>query len=637
VGGAALDDEDPRRGFIRGALLGLGTNMAMSANVRAEAARVGKAIATMKSTAAELQGAVKLRAPADPLKDMSLWSMYRPGFFEKNAPEAFARYLKVMDEYNYMAHYGGLAEAPERVQQYAARQAIHKVVTELRAYAKEIEKAQPRRAAYVREGADALAKKPTKMQLAVKEAMSPIKEVDNAFFERNVGTNIYRVLTGYAVSTALQNLTQPILSLRHVQLKDLAWAYSVANSDWAKSITKHIDIHRPMDLAEEAGVQISKKTKEYTGWKKWVMDPHAMLMESDKMNRRVVYLAAMKQAERRGLMGPYQEEWSRAVANKTFSEAFRSEADKWARGVMRETQGDVGPLSFNPNWRGPIGGSIKPFMKFPTLLVENLMHSLSQPDKTGRARFLASVFVVAATGRMLGIDFEDILLMGGRPMGIDITDPKKTVENWATGQQFPVVRVAQDIGKHWRGEANHVMIPRHLDEILDSDALYYGAGRWPTQTLQTAKRTYRSDIEPTMEGREREPHMKRTPSGAANELSLGEDLANLLGFKSTRQTKRARELERATRTQVEDQAENIAWSKDMARRIRYALDNKDWELLDKLVTEYNERKRSSKAGAAVIKAAQADRFQRLKQGSSKDMQRQLEAEHGEALRATALR
>ena len=640
LGGGVLgwgaDDEDRARGFIRGVMGGLAVSSLTSPNVRAEAARLAKAVGKFNSTASELKGKVALRALPDPNKDMSKWSMYRPGFFEKNAPEAFNRYLKVMDEYNYKAHYGGLSEAPQNVQMHEAKTAIRRVVEELRGYAKEIEKEQPIRAAYVREGADALAKKPTNLQRAVKETMSPLKEVDNAFFERNVGANIYRVLTGYAVSTALQNLTQPILALRHVQLKDLAWAYSVARSDWAKSITKHIDIHRPMDLAEEAGIVISKPGKpEPTGAKKYAVDPHAMLMESDKFNRRVVYLAAMKQADRRGLMGPYADKWAQAVQDKTFVDAFRSEADQWARAVMRETQGEVGPLGFNPVWRGPIGGSIKPFMKFPTLLTENLIHTFTQPDKDGRNRFVLAVMALTAAGKFMGLDFEDMLLMGGRPMGIDLTDPKKTAENWISGKQFPVVRAAADLQKHWTGQATHKLVPTHLDELLDSDLPYLTAGRYPTQLAQGMQRTWIHDIKPSMQGEERTLHMKRTPSGAPNPVTAGEELANLLGFKSTRQTNRADLFEEMGKLSSEDNANERAYSQEMGRRIRWALDNKDQELLGQLVAEYNAHKRNSRAGSAVIKAATKDRYGRVYSGSSKEIQRQMDQQFREPIANTA--
>jgi hypothetical protein len=352
-----------------------------------------------------------------------------------------------------------------------------------------------------------------------------------------------------------------------------------------------------------------------------------LIAKSDNFNRRVVYLAAMRAAERNGLMGSYAREWARAAENQTFTEAYRTEADGWARQVMRDTQGDIGPLAVNPLYRGPVGGSIRPFTKFPTLLFRNLLDAAFQPDATGRNRFFMATATAVLLGKQLGFDLEDTLLMGGRPFGIDITNPREALKKITSLDVFPVVKGAADVWKHIQGTANHPILPTSLDDFFNSDLAYVGLTRYPTKVGAFVKRTLEEGAG---------DRVTRTPSGAVKELTALEDFMGLTGFKATRPNQLAKVTSDASGELYQGEADRKAKAKEIVRQIRVAHDAHDPKAVAKLQQELAQTTRSSKAVINAMQGIDRTQWERILRQASPRVRAQLVEKYGELIEGYAI-
>jgi hypothetical protein len=588
-------------------------------------------------------GEVPLRQGRDPNRDLDLLQVLMPGSSEHVVPEAYKRMSKIMEDLNYEMAYGPLSKAPGEAQKIQKGRAVQAAVAEGRKIAAELKKqGQIRKSSYVEEMANSLAKKPTNWQMGSKKMADAVgltegykrltgKNLGNDFIERGLGTNVYRVLTGFAMDTALQNLTQPILALRHVSTGDLAWAYKVAQTPWAISMTKHIEIHRPTDMDVDAAGVATPTYKQEPGVMGWMKDPQRLLAKSDGYNRRIVYLAGLKAAEGRGLFGAYAKEWSRAVTEQTFVGARRFEAaDSFAREVMRDTQGDVGPLSFNPHWRGPIGGSARPFTKFPALLIRSLIDTVSQPDTRGRNRFIAAVLATTALGRAAGIDLEDVLLMGGRPFGLDpVSNPKKALSDFLTMKWTPAGRAVSSMQQHAAGTAGHKVAawPWHIQDFMNSDLATMGLGRFPVKAYNVADQAIRHFPENVT---------IRTASGAAKDTSQLEQFMSLAGVKSTRATDRADVLGQASREAYDAGGQQKADAGEIKRLMRQAFDNDDPDAVSALAQELAATTHSGGAVVAAMKSLNATQKDRIWKAASPQMRARLTAKYGAEIERTQL-
>lgn len=632
--GAQADEENPLEGFIYGAMLGM-TPMLLK---RAGTLQLDKVRGAMKLGFEKPTGDMPIRREPKANRDLNLLEVLAPFSAETVVPDAYRKALAHLRGFNDAITYGTLKDKPIDVRKTAAKISVRRAVESIREAAAEAKKAgYKRKAAYLDDLADAMAKKPTAWQVGAKR-LAERAGIDAKYdwVENLAGANTYRVLTGWAIDSALQNLTQPLLALRHVTAGDLLWAYKVSRTQWARDMTRHTTIKRPTDLHEEL-VQMEQangkpKSKLARVWE----DRQLLLAKSDNFNRRVVYLAAMRQAARRGLFGEFAGEWARAVKEQTFVDAYRTEADVFAQKVMRDTQGDVGPMAMNPLYRGPLGGSLRPFLKYPTLLARNLFDVVLQPDARGRNRYIASVATAVLLGKAMGLDLEDALLMGGKPFGIDVTKPGDAVKKVASGDIFPVVKALKDVGGHLAGSANHAIASTDPDEFLDSDLAYLLAGRYPVKVAKTLGRTLESDIVPALQGQERTAHKYRTPSGAVNPLSLPEDLASLVGLKPTRVAERAELLSEASGEYYQEQAATKAKMADLKRRLRYAMDDDNQEEASRILNEMALTSRSSRAPREALRGINRSQWQRLMDQASPRVRAMLQQKYGEGISNTEL-
>ena len=198
--------------------------------------------------------------------------------------------------------------------------------------------------------------------------------------------------------------------------------------------------------------------------------------------------------------------------------------------VVRKTQGHTGPLGNNPFTRGPVGGSIKPFTKYPGLFLENVVDALNDPDARGRAAIVA-LLGAALAARASGLDFEDMLVSGGRPFGINLAQPGSLRPD-RLARATPIGRAASDIVGHVSAFAGgermpHDIVGRDADSFLDSDLAYLLLGRYPTKVAKRA-------VEFSREGMGQ--HKGLRPSGEGDPHPALEDVADLVGVRSTRIT-----------------------------------------------------------------------------------------------------
>jgi hypothetical protein len=591
------------------------------------ASGAGLAVKAASGTGGKEYTGTEIRKEARADRDITFLEAALPTSPETVVREAYDAMSKVMAKLNNELAFGKLAEQPVEVRKRVAGSYVKAAVAEGRRLAAEYKaKGWVKKAMYVTEMADALAKKPTKYQMGMKEFAAGFgKDISFDFIERHVGTNTYRLLTGYALDSFMQNVTQPILALRHVSTGDLIFGYRMARTEWGRRMSAHTKIHRPVDMMEDvAGWSSIADVGEMTGAKGWAVDAQRLMAVSDNWNRRVVYLAAMRAAARKGLMGNQARAWAKAVNERSFVEAYRTEANDWSMRVMRDTQGDVGPLAMNPKFRGPIGGSIRPFLKYPTLLMRNMLDVLFQPDKRGRNRFIAAVVGSVALGKLLGFDLEDTLLGGGKPYGMDPSEPGKAIGKVASGDMFPAVKAGKDVAGHiselFGGKPmSHAVVPLNRADILDSDLLTWIVGRYPVKIAKAIFRTMNSDVQPWLAGEPRTAHKVRTASGAVNPVSLLEDLSSLTGFKRSRVSAMADAISEGSTEAYKQTADKRSRLAVLKREIRFAEDAGEDERAGELYREVLQLTRSIDSVKTIKRGINSTQFDRLYEQASPEV------------------
>jgi len=131
--------------------------------------------------------------------------------------------------------------------------------------------------------------------------------------------------------------------------------------------------------------------------------------------------------------------------------------------------------------------------------------------------------------RASGLDFEDMLISGGRPFGIDISQPGSFRPD-RLARATPVGRAISDVVGHVSDVAGgermtHDVVGRDFDSFLGSDLAYLLMGRYPSKVAQKG-------VEFAREGFGE--HQGLRASGEADPHPASEDLADLVGVRSTR-------------------------------------------------------------------------------------------------------
>jgi hypothetical protein len=444
------------------------------------------------------------------------------------------------------------------------------------------------------------------------------KWLDEAGFKYNLQKKIsrttsaltYRTLIGYNPGTMVQNATQPLLALSYVPMKFIHNGMVTAKTAAGKMRSMSVHLDRPVDLIDEAtykGARINnpKLEKAIAYWKKLpVPDAMAMLRWGDNWNRQGVFLGAMDYALSKG--------------------AAEQRAMEWATQVVFKTQGATGILGSNPNWRGPVMGLIAPFTKFPTLFVEQMATLFSRPgNEAGKLRIMSTLGALMVAGEVVGIDTEDLLVSGGRPFGLDIGNPGKSIARLKSGQALPIVKgIGEGLAASWQAVSGAGA--GRLGEDLTTLAL--------TKSVTRAGQTAREMLPQAAKGNLLGTHVGHDPMGAAVPHTGYEDLLNLIGLRTQRQNETRQAYDAFQGENAPKQALHARQLQETKAAALKALDQNDLEGMATEMAKLNSKQRRS-----LLSGRNRTRFQRIVQGMSKADRLQVEKDWSEKFKSLELR
>jgi len=409
-------------------------------------------------------------------------------------------------------------------------------------------KGRNRLGSYLEAYADELAGAMTRSEKFMRDSGVPAKLVNRLSTE---GANqIYRQGLALNVgSAAVNRVSQPLLTAPYVGLRNL-WKNYTPLSDAEKGLS---DITRPVDQMEMAR----------TGWKflqKFDDIASSLMRFTDNHNRQGAYASAHLAAEQAG--------------------ATPQQAYQFARDVSEKTQGLYGLLSGNPRWRGPLIKTLKPFTKYPILFAEWLNDAATSVDPRVRWRTAAMGAGVWAFSQATGVDLWDLISGGARYGGSGL------------------LRGAMDVYAHATNQAkDHQLLAMPGKGFTDSDIgnIAYPVG--VRKLVDTAQRFKTFGTE---------PHKTRTPGGALETVTPTEDLLNMFGVRTTRQTSRQQMLDDAHAHELAA-AETDSQENAQARRdLLHALDMNDAAGAQDAVSRM-----SPNTAKAVFKSQNRDRYERL--------------------------
>lgn len=528
--GYAVDDEEPLRGALYGAI---------AASAGPSGAR---ALARSIRNLREGKPATPFQDPKN--RDVARWRLAYGPSLEASVPDVYRKVKEL--ESQLQAMYQG-AWSPETKVATAkhTRVQVGKVLADA---AKEAKDAGLKRKAWLLEGyARRYRGAPTMGQQNIQTVADKVfgkGTINAAEIERHANQLIHRTMIGYALDSAAQNLTQPTLALLWVSPRNLGRGWKAARSAAGKKITEHLTLpaYKGQDIVSEAEELLTGKTKQ----KETILsEPGFPLRMTDEFNRRSVYLAAL--AEKGWL--------DKALGGATVPK----DVEAWAVSKMNRTQGNPGVLGKNPFHRGPVAGPLGAFQKYPGLFLENLADAFNDKDARGKAA-VASLLGLVAAGHIMGIDVAEMYFSGARPLGIDPLHPEDAARRGLT--IFPAVRGVSDAVKHLAGTADHPFVGTPGKDFLEGDVATLTMGRYPVKVAKKGGEILREGLgthQPESVTDTRVPHTGM------------EDLANLVGLRSERQTEAGRAGRDAARFRERAQREQREATQDKRRALEEAL------------------------------------------------------------------
>lgn len=386
-------------------------------------------------------GRVMYKSPDVKNADLSYWRAFGSHTtIERNVPELFSAAEDVRRDLHQRLQSTSDADLRKTYAQGANRLIAKFAMDE----AKEAERnGQPRLAARLRAHARDLVGTPTPGQEGLKSALQAMgkKNATGRELEGPVQRLIYRTYLGYALDSASKNNFQFLAALAYVSPRNLYRGARVAHSD--AGVQAFSRFERPLTYATE-------------GVEKPGLSGTPMRL-TDEWNRRRVFFGSLAEDGQLDHVMNGRDPDPEALAR--------------AERIMRLTQGDPHPLARNPFARGPVGGSLKPFTKFPSLMIDYYTDLLQGKTKYP-AQAVATMLGLGLAGAGLGVNAWD-LVMGGPRL------------------QMPPAAAALARGAQYvSGEKRVVgdMLPRSADphDVLDSDLSYMLLGRYPTKVAKTA-------------------------------------------------------------------------------------------------------------------------------------------------------
>lgn len=416
-------------------------------------------------------GNIMRKSPTVPNADIGVWRGFvAPTSIERTVPQLFAKARDVVrDLQEYRTSNPKLTAEQHGAAEKIARGEIVSLFRQdaERAFANK----QANLGKRIEMTADQMAGKLTAGQKLVKDTLQHTKIKPNATgreVEHITSKAIYRVTLGYALDSAAKNLFQPTLALLHVSPRNMVRALRAARTPQAEKLfnSLELELRRPVetgdDLSDLMGLSRGGRSS----------DSGRFMRATDNWNRKWVFFGALAE----------QGELDNALAGKASPKAVE-EAER----VMRMTQGESGPMSSAPMFRGPVGGTLKPFMKYPNLAIENILDAFQGQAKYPKTAVL-TMLGLGLTGAAFGLDLSDILIGGARPLGLDPFHPRRM-------QLPPAANAVAGAAKYVSGEKRVFgdLIPTSPSEVIDSDAAYLLAGRYPQKVAKTLRGLGSSD------------------------------------------------------------------------------------------------------------------------------------------------
>lgn len=412
-------------------------------------------------------GSIMRKSPRVPNKDIGYWRAFvAPNTIERTVPELFASTRDVLkDLQEYRASNPGLKPEQHGAAEKIARGEIVGMIRKDAAKARANK--QPNLATRLEMTANQMAGRPTAGQKLVKDTLEHTgikKKATGREFEHVAQKAIYRVALGYAVDSAAKNLFQPTLALLHVSPRNMVRAMRAARTSQADELFNSLDLElrRPVetgddDMGELLGVTHGGRAS----------DSGRFMRATDNWNRKWVFMGSLAE----------QGELDAALAGKASPKAIEE-----ATRVMRMTQGETGPMSSSPTFRGPVGGTMKPFMKYPNLAIENILDAFQGEAKYPKTA-VATMLGLGLVGAGFGLDLTDILIGGARPLGLDPFHPHRA-------QLPPAIAAGKRALEYLPGGKAQVFgdffpASGNTDDVLNSDLATLVAGRYPVKVAKT--------------------------------------------------------------------------------------------------------------------------------------------------------
>jgi len=240
-------------------------------------------------------------------------------------------------------------------------------------------------------------------------------------------------------------------------------------------------------------------------------------------------------------------------------------------------------------------------------------------NEEGKLRLLGGMGGLFVAGELSGLSTENMVISGGRPLGIDLGNPARSWQRIKSGEAFPAVRGIGKVVDHLAGTSDTSI----GDDLTTMAVTRYGKKLYDTGTEIAAQ---------GKAGNAFGQHVSHNVKGAAMPHTGYEDIANLLGVKSVRQQD-LQDTYNAFQTQnareVRGQEQN---TQALKARANTAMDRGN---LDDAAAAMQEM--SAPQRKAFLSNRNKTRFERILQGKSRADRARIMAEWGQKFSTLELR
>jgi hypothetical protein len=468
-----------------------------------------------------------IRRPRDTSKDLGLvQQLWRsPSYVD---PDTFRRAWQLMQRADQAM--AGVKDPKLRL--YLHRYYRRQAASELRATAKVAERLGfTREARYWRRHAAIVAGEPPLLAQWVSRLtggeVTP-KRVEQVM--RELERHMYRLTLGLAIDSGLINRTQVLLALPRVGHRALAKGLLKGRTAAGQQEAAAAGLQFS-DLADLPMREPSAGRDLIDAIDRAMFSPMRL---TDEANRRDVYLAGLEYAKRKGLS--------------------KDDATAFAFDLAMQTQGVPGDLGYNPYLH-----ELTPFRglaKYPVLLAEMIADTLTHPDRRVMLRMLGLLTGAYGLTNLLKLDIMQWLTPRFAVVG-PMWDATKKVLNEEFQHLTQYLPGGTPVDHALADELVDLVVPRYAKKVyqavkrsLPREMGGYGYGTGPRPVYDT-------------KGRLRE------------ERTGLEELLNLFGIQTTRQSESRRAVDEAYRFEREQRAERAVTRQRAYGKLRDAIERGD--------------------------------------------------------------